>query len=366
VLAVTVPAVGETVHTSTLYPTLPSNAYWQIITDDFEGNVLGCVLEGQDRYGNGDDCSIYNTKPVDFGGAAVINLEFDISLAVDSDNDHCLFQMKDSDDSSWTIIDYFAADTEGWEHRTYDFVCGGLGDWSVCDSVYFRFRWVSDGSGTDVGIRVDDVFLEYGDPTYFQEKVIEWDSDIGQTHEIWDLSPWLSPGEDFYLEWNYCTHYDDCWFWAIDDPYVYTGSTGSLLGPESFDDWLPDGWWEYNQDDICWEQESVTDWRDPRVPSGNPVAISESTLHLGHDASLYCPLIREITNDAVMVDFYSSYQDAGDFDSATFYVWHGIYIMGEFADDFEGDLSLWTVLDEGSGNLNVRPSLVGKIKATYR
>jgi hypothetical protein len=80
------PAVGESVRTSTPPYTPPSNAYWQITTYGSGGKALGCVLEGQDQYGNGDDCSIYNTDAVDFAGASVINFEFDISLVTDSDN----------------------------------------------------------------------------------------------------------------------------------------------------------------------------------------------------------------------------------------------------------------------------------------
>jgi hypothetical protein len=366
VLALAVPAVGESIRVYVPAYTPPSNAYWQITTDDFVGNVLGCVVEGQDHYGNGDDCSIYNTDTVDFTGASVINFEFDISLVTDSDNDHCVFQMKDSDDPSWTTIDYFAADTDGWEHRTYDFVCGGLGDWSACDSVYFRFRWVSDGSGTDLGIRIDDLSLDYGDIGYKEERIFSWGDGMIQTHEVWDLSPWLTAGDDFFLEWYYYkwgTGVDA--FWGIDDPWVYDAD-GDLMGPEPFDDWLPDGWHERGGSSAGrWEQESVTGWRDPLGPSGSPIAACDGGNDTDFDASLYSPLICDITNDAVTVDFYSSFE-CEQYSRAVFCLWHGDLTVREFADDFEHDLSLWTVLDEGSGNLNVIPSSVGKIKAAYR
>jgi len=328
---------------------------------------LACVLEGKDRYGNGDDCSIYNTEAVDFTGASVINFEFDISLATDSDNDHCVFQMKDSDDPSWTTIDYFAADTSGYEHRTYDLASSDWGDWSASDSVHFRFRWVSDGSGTDEGVRVNDVLLEYGDLEYTREDVFWWDYDMIQTHEIWDLSPWLTAGEDFYLEW-YFEKWDlpDDSFWGIDDVRVY-GADGDLLGPEPFDDWLPDGWsLRVSSRGGQWEQESVTGWRDPLAPSGNPVAACDGRDYSAFDASLYSPLIYYITDGAVTVDFYSSFRYGGFRTNAIFYVWHGDPPIREFADDFEDGLGLWTVVDEGSGNLNVRPSSVGRIKAGYR
>jgi hypothetical protein len=369
VLALAVPAVGEPVYTTTLSFTPPSNAYWQIV-DDSGGEVLACVLEGQDHYGNGDDCSIYNADAVDFTGALVIDFEFDISLVTDSDNDHCVFQMKDSDDSSWTTIDYFAADTVGYERRTYDFVCGGLGDWSACDSVYFRFRWVSDGSGTDVGVRIDDVFLEYGDLEYVRDEIFKWydEDDKVQTHEIWDLSPWLTPGEDFYLEWWYYNYETtDIEFWGIDDVWVYDAK-GDLLRPEPFDDWLPDGWWEDHQSGGYWEQESVTGWRDPLAPSGNPVAACDGREYPHFYAELYSPLINNITDTAVTVDFYSSFkcEEETHGDCVSFSIWHGDLPRRKFVDDFEGDLSLWTVVDEGSGNLDVTPSSVGKIKAAYR
>jgi hypothetical protein len=367
VLAVTVSAVEESVRTSAPTYTPPSNAYWQITTNDLGGNVLGCVLVGQNQYGNGDDCSIYNTDTVDFTGASVINFEFDISLVTDSDNDHCVFQMKDSDDSAWTTIDYFAADTNGWEHRVYDFASGDWGDWSVCDSVYFQFRWVSDGSGTDRGVRIDGVFLEYGDLGYIWEVIFWWEYDMIQTHEVWDLSPWLTVGEDFYLEWYYEKWgLPDNSFWGIDDVWVY-GADGDLLGPEPFDEWLPDGWHLRNRSsERRWEQESVTGWRDPLAPSGNPVAACDGRNYSSFDASLFSPLIYDITDDAVTVDFYSSFGRGENRSYAVFYIWHGDPPIREFADDFEDDLSQWIIVDEGSGNLNVSPSSVGSIKARYR
>lgn len=361
------PAVGESVCTPAPPYTPPSNAYWQIIYGN-GGKVLACVLEGQDRYGNGDDCSIYNTDAIDFTGASAINFEFDISLVTDSDNDHCLFQMKDSDDSSWTTIDYFAADTDGWEYRTYDFVRGDWGDWSVRDSVYFRFRWVSDGSGTDVGVRIDDVFLEYGDLEYVRENIFKWTDDMVQTHEILDLSPWLTPGESFYLEWDYYNAVTaDIDFWGIDDVWVYDAN-GDLMGREPFEDWPPNGWWEYHYSGGYWEQESVTGWRDPLGPSGNPVAACDGRNYPYFHARLYSPFIFYITDDAVTVDFYSSFEceEGTHGDSAALYIWHGDHPMRLFTDDFEDDLRLWTVVDEGSGNLKVSPSSVGRIKATYR
>ena len=332
---------------------------------------MACVLEGQDRYGNGDDCSIYNTEALDFTGSYVIDFGFDILLLTDSDNDHCVFQMKDSDDSSWTTIDYFVDDTNGWERRTYDFVRGDWGNWSMCDSVYFRFRWVSDGSGTDEGVRIDDVYLKYGDLEYTQNVIFKWDDedDMIQTHEIWDLSPWLSRGEDFFLMWRYYNlDPADIDFWGIDDVWVYDAS-GDLMGPEPFDDWLPDGWsLRSGSLEGRWEQESVTGWRDPLAPSGNPVSACDGRHYPNFNTKLCSPLISDITDVAVTVDFYSSFEsgEGARYNYGQFSVWHGNLPMREFADDFEGDLSLWTVVDEGSGNLSVRPSSVGSIKAAYR
>jgi len=368
ILTVAASAAAESISTPAPTYTPPSNAYWQII-DGSGGEVLACVLEGQDRYGNGDDCSIYNTEAVDFMGASVINFEFDILLATDLDNDHCVFQMKDSDDVSWTTIDYFAADTHGWEHRTYDFASGDWGDWWLCDSVYFRFRWVSDSSGTDIGVRINDVFLEYGDLEYIREDVFWRSYDMVQTHEIWDLSPWLYAGEDFYLEWYYANRSAaDIAFWCVDDVWVYDAD-GDLIGPEPFYGWLPDGW-EVGDGSCtgCWEQESVTGVRDPLAPSGNPVATCDGRNYSMFDASLYSPLVYEITDTDVTIDFYSSFEceeELGD-NYTVLYIWHGDLTMWEFVDDFEGDLSLWTVVDEGSGNLNVSPSSIGRIKAGYR
>jgi hypothetical protein len=169
-----------------------------------------------------------------------------------------------------------------------------------------------------------------------------------QTHEVWDLSPWLTAGEDFYLEWYYRNlSATDIAFWGIDDVRVYD-SNGDLLGSETFDEWLPDG------------------WQDPLAPSGNPVAACDGRDYSSFDTSLYSPLIYDITDTAVTVDFYSSFECEDLYNYAEFCVWHGDIGMGEFADDFESDLSLWTVVDEGSGNLNVSPSSVGSIKASYR
>jgi hypothetical protein len=343
-------------------PTPPTNAYWHIISGG-GGNVLACVLEGQTVYGNGDDCRIRNLDAFDFTDAVTINAEFDIKNTVDSANDHCLFQIRDLDDSAWTTIEDFDSNTSGYEHRSYDLINGPAGNWSGKDEVFVRFRWISNGSGTADGTRIDDFLLEYGTPgTYTKTNIFQWSEDHANTHEVHNCATHLDAGDGFYFEWNYDTNdHTLLWHWYIDNVLVYDPD-GDLLPTEPFNDWLPAGWSQnQHSENGKWEQISAS-------PSGNPPCAGCNSY--GHptwefNASLYSPTM-SCVNPNVTVDFWSDYNNYSGIDMATFAIWVASPEVTEFADDFEGDLGIWKVVDSGSGNVNVEPLSIGVIKAAFR
>jgi hypothetical protein len=344
-------------------PTDPTNAYWQIVNDG-GNNVLACVMEGDTVYGNGDDCRIRNTDAFNFSPCDVITLEFDVKVTVDAPEDHCLLQIRDADDSEWTLLEDFNADTAGYEHRLYDLVYGEWGDWTTKDDVFVRFRWLSDGAGTADGIRIDEFLLSYGTyGTFGADNIFTWTSSHGIEHRTVDSSPWLTVGEGFYFEFNYGTGSDTWqWYWAIDDVWVYD-SNGDLLPTENFDSWMPDGWWKDDHSKPgTWEQD--TD-HDPDSSSGPPNAQCDSDGNPDdtYNASLFTPLM-PCNVDDVILEFDSNFQ-VFQTDKAVLNILHASAIYDYFTDDFEGDLSLWTINDVG-GNLNIRPSSFGMIKGMYR
>jgi hypothetical protein len=337
--------------------TPPTNAYWQII-DDGGDNVLACVLEGQDQYGEGDDCRVRNDEAFDFTGLTELTVDFDIKLTNESSDDHCLFQIRDMDDASWTTIEDFDADTSGYEHSSYDLINGDWGDWSTEDEVFVRFRWVSDESGTDEGVRVNDFTVEGS--VLYNTNILTWNEDHdafgpGEVVTI-DCSSYLDAGDTFYFEFHF--YYDVTWPWwiLVDDVWVYD-SDGDLLPTETFDDWMPEDWWQDQHGQPGeWEQLVF-----PYVPD-SPCAACEG--EGPYDASLFCPeMVCDDTD--VTLYFVASYNWTGESE----YFEINILTTGEpfdFSDDFEEDLSLWAVVDNGSSNLNIEPASFGKIKGMYR
>jgi hypothetical protein len=338
--------------------TPPTNAYWHIIADGGD-NALACVLQGQTVYGDGDDCRIRNDVAFDFTTAVSITVEFDVKLTTASPADHCLFQIRDTGDSGWTLIEDFNANTSGYEHRSYDLTSS----WSGKGEVYVRFRWVSDGSGTSDGIRIDDFSLEYGVlGDYTKNTVFEWTTDHPISHESHSCTSFLSTGDSFYFEWNYDTNGQTLlWYWRVDNVHVFDPD-GDLLPTEHFDTWLPAGW-SQNQhgENGKWEQFNPS-------PSGNPPCAACNSV--GHptwtyDASLYSPEM-VCDNPNVTAEFWSDYNNYSGIDTASFNIWVATTELNEFSDDFEGDLSRWVVRDFGSGNANVGTSSLGKIKAGFK
>jgi hypothetical protein len=357
IILFTASAPAATISTLAPSPTPPTNAYWQIIDEGGDG-VLACVLEGQTTYGNGDDCRIRNADPLDFTGATELTIDFDVKLLNYSSNDYCLFQMRDMDDASWTTIDWFYLYTSGYEHRSYDLIGGEWGDWSTEDEVYVRFRWVSNASGTDEGVRINDFLLEGS--TYANANVLTWTSDhdaYGPGEEVnIDCSSYLDVDDTFYFEFNY----DDAGAWAwwiyVDDVRVYD-SGGDLLPTETFDDWMPDGWWQDQHGEPGqWEQRYEGYVPDPPCAGcrdGGP-----------YDASLFCPEMLCDDTD-VWLHFIGCYNNIGP-DEFKIDIWVAPPGFTDFYDDFEGDLSLWAVVDSGSDNVNIESRSLGIIKGMYR
>ena len=334
--------------------TPPTNAYWQII-DDGSDNVLACVLEGETQYGDGDDCRVRNDEAFDFTGLTELTVDFDIKLTNDSSDDRCLFQIRDLDDTSWTNIEDFDADTSGYEHRSYDLINGDWGDWSTEDEVYVRFRWVSDASGTDEGARVNNFALEGS--ALSNTNILTWTSDHspygpGEVVTI-DCSSYLDVDDTFYFEFHYNDEGVWPWWILVDNVRVYD-SGGDLLPTETFDDWPPDGWW---QD----QHGQPGQWEQVFYPFG-PCAGCDGDGP--YDASLFCPeMVCDDTD--VTLYFVASYNWMGG--SEYFEV--NILTAGtpfDFSDDFEGDLNLWAVVDNGSSNLNIESASFGTIKGMYR
>lgn len=340
---------------------MPSNAYWQIVEDD-DDSVGACIIEGQDVYGLGDDCRLRNKGPFNFSGYDVITLEFDIKATVDSPADHCVLQIKGQDDASWTTIEDFKANTNGYEHRSYDLVNGEWGNWAK-NNVFIRFRWVSNNTGVAEGVRLNDLVLQYGYyGTFGADQVFSWSSSTGVTQQTIDCSPWLAEGEGFYFEFNYNTNgYAWLWWWAIDEVLVYD-PTHDLLETETFDAWPLDGWWQDRHgQDGRWER----DTDHPPANGANAQCDSNDHSTWTYNASLFTPTMH-CTDENVTLEFWSNYENFNGWDRAKLNILHATSILSEFSDDFEGDLSKWIVTDKGSDNLDVTPTSLGKIKIMHR
>lgn len=345
--------------------TPPTNAYWQII-DDGGDNVLACVLEGQDVYGDGDDCRIYNTDTLDFTTViGELYLEFDISLANDGIGDHCLLQMRDAGDSSWTTFEDFDADTAGYEPRSYDLVGGAWGDWTVYDSVYMRFRWVSDDDGTSDGARVNNVLIyETGNAGIVEDfeeySVGDGMDDIGWTEDFTGGGHWLIDDTFAYSlprpgSGNFMSCDDD----AIDTTYDTTA-----WSPEISDVQDTDLTVDFSYACYLMGQDTGEFWIDV---NGSPTMIASYPTY---------------TSGAFDVSYdLSSYLSVGDdFELGWYYAspygwtyWFGVDDIlldipvenDLFFDDFEGDLGLWTVVDQGSSNINIEEKSLGTIKSMF-
>jgi len=362
VAVLAVPAMAATLGSLEPAPTDPTNAYWQII-DDGGNKVLACVMEGETVYGNGDDCRIRNTDAFNFTTSDVVNVEFDVKVTLDAPEDHCLFQGKGGGDSSWTTFEDFTMDTAGYEHRSYDLVYGDWGDWTTKNNVYIRFRWISNAAGTAEGVRIDDYMMSYGPyGTFGADNIFAWDTSHGDEDWSIDCSPWLTPGEGFYFEFNYNTGGEVYqWYWAVDDVWVYD-PVGDLLPVETFDSWIPDGWWlDDHSEDGNWEQD--TD-HQPGSDSGPPNAQCDSDGNPTwvYNASMFTPTM-PCRDDSVTLEFDSDFQVFVT-DEAILNILHASPVLEYFDDDFEGDLSLWTVNDVG-GNLTITPTSLGAIKGMY-
>jgi hypothetical protein len=347
--------------------TPPTNAYWQII-DDGGDNVLACVLDGQAVYGDGDDCRIYNTDTMDFTTVSSdeLYLEFDISLVNDGVGDHCLLQMRNSDDSSWTTFEDFDADTAGYEPRTYDLIYGAWGDWTVNDSVYARFRWESDDDGTSDGVRVNNFNL-YSPGMTIWDQYLEWTS---------DHSPY-GPGESVNLDISdvagssaaYVSfHYDDegtwAWWCEVDAVEVSDNTKASIL-TEDFESWPPPDWTITVEGSNSWVS-NTTVGRPNYTGGGGNCADCDSDYWFPPVAGeLITPAMDCSESSSVDLDFQASYNWIGGSEYFEVLAGYEAAPIDFLFDDFESDLSLWTVVDQGSGNINITEKSLGTIKGMF-
>jgi hypothetical protein len=354
--------------------TPPTNAYWQII-DDGGDNVLACVLEGQEVYGNGDDCRIYNTDTMDFTTVTSneLYLEFDISLVNDDPGDHCILQMRDAGDSSWTTFEDFDADTAGYEPRSYDLVAGAWGDWTVYDSVYTRFRWQSDDDGTSDGVRVNNFNL-YSPGMTIWEQYLEWTSDHspygpGEAVNL-DISE-LAGSDECYVNF----HYDDegIWAWWCEvDQVVVSDDTRATILTEDFESWPPDDYgeeWEITElgsPGYIWKSNSMIGRSNYAGYSGY-CADADSDAHYpgGIDSEMISPAFDCSDSSTVELDFIGAYNYIGSPEYFEVLAGYEAAPIDFLFDDFEGDLSLWTVVDQGSGNVNIEERSLGTIKGMF-
>jgi|GEM_PF-587568 len=350
--------------------TPPTNAYWQII-DDGGDNVLACVLDGQTVYGDGDDCRIYNTDTLDFTTvtAGDFYMEFDISLVNDGTADHCLLQMRDSDDASWTTFEDFDADTAGYEHRSYDLINGAWGDWTVYDSVFVRLRWMSDDSGTSDGVRVNDFSIFNLGNAGVDEDFADYSLGDG----VDDLDPaWW---EEFYsgnghwlvdngLAYGYTPPGSGQFFSCDDDEHSSNDYDVAAMTPEiTVDDPNLSVEFDYVAHGYSYDAEVWT-WVNGGWDSmlGDYATMTDPA-HADYDLSGYLS-----EGDEFSIGFYY-YTTPGYWD-----YWFCIdnvlidipFEDDLFADDFEGDLGLWSVVDQGSDNVNIEETSLGTIKGMYR
>jgi hypothetical protein len=351
----------------------PTNAYWQII-DDGGDNVLACVIDADTGYGLGDDCRIYNTDTMDFTGVeTALYMEFDVSLVNESANDHCLLQMRDSDDSNWTTIEDFTADTVGYEHRQYDLIGGAWGDWTVNDSVYVRFRWESDAVGTDDGIRIND-FTIYTPGETIWEQYLYWTSDHSPSGPGETVNLDISDSADGYGAVYVNFHFTDGGLWAwwclVDQVEVGEARSRQIL-EEDFESWPPDDFgeeWtitELGTPDYVWKSTSMTGRTNYAGYSGY-AAYADSDYHYpgGINSELISPAMDCSDASGVYLYFIGAYNWIGSGEYFEVLVGYETDPIDHLSDDFEGDLSQWTVRDL-SGNMNIKPSSLGTIKGMY-
>lgn len=349
--------------------TPPTNAYWQIV-DDSRAGVLGCVLEGETVYGDGDDCRIYNTDTMDFTTvtSSELYLEFEISLVNDDVGDHCLLQMRDAGDSSWTTFEDFDADTAGYEPRSYDLVDGAWGDWTVYDSVYMRFRWESDEDrATSEGVRINDVNL-YSPGMTIWDEYLSWTSDHspfgpGEAVNL-DISD-VAGSAEAYVNFYYDDNGIWAYWWMVDKVVVSDNTKASLL-TEDFESWPPTDWTitELGTAGFVWKWTGSLG-RPNYTGGGGYAADADSDWHYpgGMETELISPAIDCSDSSSVDLDFQTSFFALG----ATAKVLAGYEAapIDFLFDDFEGDLSLWTVVDQGSGNINIEEKSLGTIKGMF-
>jgi hypothetical protein len=349
--------------------TPPTNAYWQII-DDGGDNVLACVLEGDTVYGDGDDCRIFNTDTMDFTEAVELYLEFDISLVNDSANDHCLLQMRDADISSWTTLEDFTADTAGYEHRQYDLIGGPWGDWTEYDSVYLRFRWVSNESGTSDGVRINDAMV-YMPGQDVQVEYLHWTSD----HSAY------GPGESVSLDMtddlagrpvgrvNHTFDDNDIWAWWCEvDQFELSDEDGrEVFVDEDFESWPPTDWTitELGSPGQTWVSNSTTYRTNYAGYSGYCADCDSDYWYAGTAGELITPDVDLTDASEVYCYFIGAYNNIGG-DEYWCYAEYELDPEYFISDDFEGDLALWTISDQGSGNVNIEERSFGVIKGMYR
>lgn len=358
---------------STIKPvrTDPTNAYWQII-DDGGDNVLACVMDGG-VYGLGDDCRVYNTDTLDFTGVTTsLYMEFDVSLVNDSANDHCVLQMRDSDDSNWTDIEDFTVDTVGYEHRQYDLIGGPYGDWTAYDSVYIRFRWISDDTGTDEGVRIND-FTVYTPGETIWDNYLSWHEDHSAYGPGEDVNLDISDSADGYGAVYINFTYDDemTWAWWCEVDQVEVGEARSRqILEEDFESWPPD---DFGED---W---TITELGDAGKTWMLNTAIGRSNYAGGSGACADCdsdywfyhtagemitPAMDCSDASDVYLYFKGAYNWIGGSEHFDVYVGYETDPVDHFSDDFEGDLSQWTVKDS-AGNMNIESSSLGAIKGMY-
>jgi hypothetical protein len=345
--------------------TPPTNAYWQII-DDGGDNVLACVLDGQTVYGNGDDCRIFNTDTLDFTGVTGdLTLGFDISLINDDVNDHCLLQLRDSDDASWTTFEDFDADTAGYEPRSYDLIGGAWGDWTVYDSVFVRLRWQSDGDGTSDGVRINNFAIaEAGNAFDVNEDfegysggddmaTIGW----GETVYQWDGHWYVDadgggPGSGLYI--------------SADDDDINVQYDVAAWAPESSDITTAGYTAEFDNyyNDLSDGDDEAADIIDV---NGTVTLITSYTADTGPQHTTYDLSTYLAAGDDFMLGFWYYSSSGWDWyyqiDNCQIYYPVANDIL---VDDFEGDLALWTVVDQGSENVNIKDTSLGTIKGMYR
>jgi len=340
-------------------------AHWQAYNDGSD-DVAACIVDGETTYGLGDKTWLYNSDGIDLSDADSAYLTFSYTLATADSNDYfAVYAVNyepvsgDFDPDAETPLAVYDTNVDSWTGENLD-----LGDVLGEDDVYVVFYWVSDATGVDDGVRVNDAGVYSWDgETFAWTQVLYWNT----SHSPWgpgeQVNVDLSDGAGGALAVDF--HYDDAgwdWYAEVDQVVVSDDSRASLLSEQFESSFPPSGWTIVDYQDYSWVRNDTVYRPNYAGGSGYCADADSDWYYTGINSHLISPLVDCSGSTTVDLDFYASYTDIGGGDY--FEVLLG---LPEESTDIEtafDDLSGWTAVDDGE-YLNIEYTTWGSIKATF-